>query len=67
MLLDVLFCISSWGGRGPLILKVALFFLVFCVMQVMPAVINVMKEEASLVTLVKPQFEAHRSQVSNYY
>lgn len=29
----------------------------------MPAVVNVMKEEASLVTLVKPQFEARRSQV----
>lgn len=35
-----------------------LFFL-----QVMPAVVNVMKEDAALVTLVKPQFEAHRSQV----
>jgi hypothetical protein len=34
-------------------------------MQVMPAVINVMKEEASLITLVKPQFEARRSQVRN--
>nr|POE75965.1 hemolysin a [Quercus suber] len=33
--------------------------------QVMPAVINVMKEEASLVTLVKPQFEARRSQVGS--
>lgn len=32
--------------------------------QVMPAVIKVMKEEASLVTLVKPQFEAGKSQVS---
>ena len=31
--------------------------------QVMPAVVNVMKEEATLVTLVKPQFEARRSQV----
>ncbi|RWW42405.1 hypothetical protein BHE74_00052045, partial [Ensete ventricosum] len=30
---------------------------------VMPAVINVMKEESTLVTLVKPQFEARRSQV----
>lgn len=29
----------------------------------MPAVIKVMKEESSLVTLVKPQFEARRSQV----
>ena len=32
-------------------------------MQVMPAVVNVMKEESTLVTLVKPQFEARRSQV----
>ncbi|KAL9453982.1 hypothetical protein AB3S75_009561 [Citrus x aurantiifolia] len=31
--------------------------------QVMPAVINLMKEEATLITLVKPQFEARRSQV----
>lgn len=30
----------------------------------MPAVVNAMKEEATLVTLVKPQFEARRSQVS---
>lgn len=29
----------------------------------MPAVVNVMADEAMLVTLVKPQFEAHRSQV----
>lgn len=29
----------------------------------MPAVVNVMKEDAALVTLVKPQFEARRSQV----
>lgn len=33
--------------------------------QVMPAVINLMKEEATLITLVKPQFEARRSQVGN--
>ena len=33
----------------------------------MPALVNVMKEEASLVTLVKPQFEARRSQVRNSY
>lgn len=32
----------------------------------MPAVVNLMKEEATLVTLVKPQFEARRSQV-NYH
>lgn len=41
---------------------------VFCVislLQVLPAVLNVMKEEATLVTLIKPQFEAHRSQVCN--
>lgn len=31
----------------------------------MPAVVNAMKEEATLVTLVKPQFEARRSQVRN--
>lgn len=34
--------------------------------QVMPAVVNLMKEEATLVTLIKPQFEARRSQVSNF-
>lgn len=33
------------------------------ILLVMPAVINVMKEDAELVTLVKPQFEALRSQV----
>ncbi|KAK3406198.1 hypothetical protein EUGRSUZ_K02361 [Eucalyptus grandis] len=33
------------------------------ILLVMPAVVNVMKEEAMLVTLVKPQFEARRSQV----
>lgn len=33
------------------------------VLLVMPAVINVMKAESTLVTLVKPQFEARRSQV----
>eukprot|EP00268_Persea_americana_P046068 TRINITY_DN4731_c0_g1_i4.p1 TRINITY_DN4731_c0_g1~~TRINITY_DN4731_c0_g1_i4.p1 ORF type:complete len:103 (-),score=26.09 TRINITY_DN4731_c0_g1_i4:572-880(-) len=32
-------------------------------MQVLPAVVNVMKNESTLVTLVKPQFEARRSQV----
>lgn len=35
-------------------------------MQVMPAVMNVMKEDATLVTLIKPQFEARRSQVKFY-
>ncbi|KAI8001735.1 Myosin-3 [Camellia lanceoleosa] len=30
--------------------------------MVMPAVVNVMKEEATLVTLIKPQFEAPISQ-----
>lgn len=30
--------------------------------QVMPAVVNVTNEAASLVTLIKPQFEARRSQ-----
>ncbi|KAF6137514.1 hypothetical protein GIB67_031793 [Kingdonia uniflora] len=33
------------------------------ILLVMPAVVNVMKSEATLVTLVKPQFEARRSQV----
>uniref|UniRef100_A0A7N0US81 RNA-binding S4 domain-containing protein n=2 Tax=Kalanchoe fedtschenkoi TaxID=63787 RepID=A0A7N0US81_KALFE len=33
------------------------------ILKVIPAIIKVMKEEAALVTLVKPQFEAHRSQV----
>ncbi|OUZ99303.1 Ribosomal RNA methyltransferase FtsJ domain [Macleaya cordata] len=33
------------------------------ILLVMPAVVKVMKDEATLVTLVKPQFEAHRSQV----
>ena len=31
----------------------------------MPAVVKVMKEDSTLVTLVKPQFEAKRSQVAN--
>ncbi|XP_022771577.1 uncharacterized protein LOC111314456 isoform X2 [Durio zibethinus] len=35
------------------------------ILLVMPAVINAMKEEATLVTLVKPQFEARRSQVGS--
>ncbi|CAM8984684.1 unnamed protein product [Rhodiola kirilowii] len=33
------------------------------ILKVIPAVMKIMKEEAELVTLVKPQFEAHRSQV----
>ncbi|KAI3508033.1 hypothetical protein L1887_23032 [Cichorium endivia] len=33
------------------------------ILVVMPAVINLMKEEATLITLIKPQFEARRSQV----
>ncbi|KAL0917964.1 hypothetical protein M5K25_013076 [Dendrobium thyrsiflorum] len=33
------------------------------ILLVMPAVVEVMKKESTLVTLVKPQFEAHRSQV----
>lgn len=33
------------------------------ILLVMPAVVNVMKNEATLITLVKPQFEARRSQV----
>ncbi|KAK4381848.1 putative rRNA methyltransferase YqxC [Sesamum angolense] len=33
------------------------------ILTVMPAVVSVMKDDATLVTLIKPQFEAHRSQV----
>ncbi|KAJ8649126.1 hypothetical protein MRB53_002149 [Persea americana] len=33
------------------------------ILLVLPAVVNVMKNESTLVTLVKPQFEARRSQV----
>ncbi|KAL7113724.1 hypothetical protein ACP275_04G077900 [Erythranthe tilingii] len=33
------------------------------ILTVMPAVISLMKTEAMLVTLIKPQFEAHRKQV----
>ncbi|XP_059305063.1 uncharacterized protein LOC132056749 isoform X5 [Lycium ferocissimum] len=33
------------------------------ILLVMPAVVNLMKQEATLVTLIKPQFEARRSQV----
>ncbi|KAK3031843.1 hypothetical protein RJ639_035980 [Escallonia herrerae] len=33
------------------------------ILLVMPAVVNLMKKEATLVTLIKPQFEARRSQV----
>ncbi|EEF35129.1 hemolysin A [Ricinus communis] len=35
------------------------------ILLVMPAVVNVMKEDAALITLVKPQFEARRSQVGS--
>ncbi|KAF3434948.1 hypothetical protein FNV43_RR22035 [Rhamnella rubrinervis] len=35
------------------------------ILLVMPAVVKVMKEGATLVTLVKPQFEARRSQVGS--
>lgn len=35
------------------------------ILLVMPAVVKVMKSEAVLVTLVKPQFEARRSQVGS--
>ncbi|KAG2406116.1 uncharacterized protein HKW66_Vig0053710 [Vigna angularis] len=31
--------------------------------EFMPAVVNIMKENAALVTLIKPQFEARRFQV----
>ncbi|XP_071716621.1 uncharacterized protein [Rutidosis leptorrhynchoides] len=33
------------------------------ILVVMPAVIKLMKEDATLITLIKPQFEARRSQV----
>ncbi|XP_020106472.1 uncharacterized protein LOC109722754 isoform X1 [Ananas comosus] len=33
------------------------------ILLVMPAVVNVMKSESTLITLVKPQFEARKSQV----
>ncbi|XP_051134410.1 uncharacterized protein LOC127253724 [Andrographis paniculata] len=33
------------------------------ILTVMPAVVNLMKNEAMLVTLIKPQFEARKSQV----
>lgn len=33
------------------------------ILLVMPAVVNVMKETSTIVTLVKPQFECRRSQV----
>ncbi|XP_050204648.1 uncharacterized protein LOC126654731 [Mercurialis annua] len=35
------------------------------ILLVMPAVVNAMKEDAALVTLVKPQFEARRKQVGS--
>ncbi|GMH02425.1 hypothetical protein Nepgr_004264 [Nepenthes gracilis] len=35
------------------------------ILLVMPAIVKVMKEEAVLVTLVKPQFEARRTQVGS--
>ncbi|KAL6522272.1 hypothetical protein OROHE_016825 [Orobanche hederae] len=36
------------------------------ILTVMPAVVNLMKNDAILVTLIKPQFEAHRSQHLEY-
>lgn len=33
------------------------------ILTVMPAVVNLMKDDAVLITLIKPQFEARRSQV----
>ncbi|RAL43380.1 hypothetical protein DM860_012521 [Cuscuta australis] len=33
------------------------------ILLVMPSVVNLMKEDATLVTLIKPQFEARRNQV----
>lgn len=38
-------------------------FCLFARVQVMPAVLKLMKEESTLVALVKPQFEAPRSKV----
>ncbi|KAL6506196.1 hypothetical protein OROGR_024377 [Orobanche gracilis] len=35
------------------------------ILTVMPAVVNLMKNDAILVTLIKPQFEAHRSQFTS--
>lgn len=35
------------------------------ILVVMPAVVKVMKQQSTLVTLVKPQFEARRSQVGS--
>lgn len=35
------------------------------ILMVMPAVVKVMKEQSTLITLVKPQFEARRSQVGS--
>ncbi|KAH9612235.1 hypothetical protein KSS87_020863, partial [Heliosperma pusillum] len=37
------------------------------ILLVMPAVVKVMKEQSTLVTLVKPQFEAKRSQVPYFH
>lgn len=48
-----------------LIDRCVLHIVILLYKQVMPAVINLMKEEATLITLVKPQFEARRSQVDN--
>ena len=44
-------------------MMIVMFLICLKLMQVMPAVMNVMNEDATLVTLVKPQFEARRSQV----
>jgi len=59
------FWIFFLGLFPPQILRSLFIYLLF--KQVMPAVVNAMKEEAGLVTLVKPQFEARRSQVRNSY
>lgn len=52
------------------ILSAFVFSLIPCshlfMYQVMPAVVSVMKEMSTLVTLVKPQFECRRSQVRGF-
>lgn len=73
-LLSVLYVLSPKENKSSFFFFIVFLFmnflgftlglrLLFIWKQVMPAVIKVMKEESSLVTLVKPQFEARRSQV----
>lgn len=58
-IIEIICCVRSLKANLFSSSQVYVLFL----MQVMPAVVNVMKEESILVTLVKPQFEARRSQV----